>query len=88
MRKTKSKYRVLELLSPILGVLASVVVLLLIAMAIGEMPAKTLNGIYKFTLANSSRLSTIFSMAIRLEPLTRIQSPSCSQASKMEMASE
>jgi simple sugar transport system permease protein len=66
VRKTKSKYRVLELLSPILGVLASVVVLLLIAMSIGEMPGKTLNGIYKFTLANASRLSTIFSMAIPL----------------------
>jgi len=66
VRRTKSKYRVLEALSPILGVLASIVVLLLIAMAIGEMPGKTLNAIYKFTLANASRLATIFSLAIPL----------------------
>jgi len=66
VHKTKSKYRVLELLSPILGVLASIVVLLLIAMSIGEMPAKTLAGIYKFTLSNASRVSTIFSVAIPL----------------------
>ena len=66
MRKTKSKYRVLETLSPILGVLASVIVLLVIAMIIGEMPGKTLNAIYKFTLASASRLSTIFSVAIPL----------------------
>jgi len=66
VRKTKSKYRILELLSPIIGVLASVVVLLAIAMAIGEMPGKTLNAIYKFTLSNASRASTIFSVAIPL----------------------
>ena len=52
--------------SPILGVLAAIVVLLLIAMVIGEMPGKTLDGIYRFTLANASRLATIFSMAIPL----------------------
>jgi ABC-type uncharacterized transport system permease subunit len=66
VRKARSKYRVLEVLSPILGVLAAIVVLLLIAMAIGEMPGKTLAGIYKFTLSNASRLSTIFSVAIPL----------------------
>jgi simple sugar transport system permease protein len=66
VRRTKSKYRILELLSPVLGVLASVVVLLLIAMTIGEMPAKTLTAIYKFTLSNASRVSTIFSVAIPL----------------------
>jgi simple sugar transport system permease protein len=35
-------------------------------MVIGEMPGKTLDGIYRFTLANASRLATIFSMAIPL----------------------
>jgi ABC-type uncharacterized transport system permease subunit len=66
VRKAKSRYRVLEMLAPILGVVASIVVLLAIAAAIGEMPGKTLNGIYKFTLANASRVSTIFSVSIPL----------------------
>jgi ABC-type uncharacterized transport system permease subunit len=66
VRKTRSKYRVLELVSPLLGVIAAIVVLLLIAMAIGQMPGKTLNGIYRFTLVNAARLSTIFSVAIPL----------------------
>jgi ABC-type uncharacterized transport system permease subunit len=62
VRKSKSKYRVLEVMSPLLGVVASIVVLLLIAMSMGEMPGKTLAGIYKFTLANTA----IFSVAIPL----------------------
>jgi len=66
VRKPTSKYRVLEALSPLLGVLASIVVLLLIAIAIGVTPAKTLNGIYKFTLSNAARQATIFSVAIPL----------------------
>jgi len=66
VRRSRSKYRLLEMFSPILGVLAAIVVLLLIAMVIGEMPGKTLDGIYRFTLANTSRLATIFSMAIPL----------------------
>jgi simple sugar transport system permease protein len=66
VRKTKSKYRVLELLSPILGVIAALIVLLLIAAAIGEKLGNTLTGIYKFTVANASRLSTVFSVAIPL----------------------
>lgn len=67
MRSTQhSKYRVLELLSPILGVIASLLVLLLIATAIGEKPGTTVAGIHKFTLSNSTRLATIFSVAIPL----------------------
>jgi ABC-type uncharacterized transport system permease subunit len=66
VRKPTSKYRVLEMLAPILGVLAAIIVLLLIALAIGVTPAKTLNGIYKFTLSNAARQATIFSVAIPL----------------------
>ena len=67
MRKIKiDKYHIYELFSPLLGVLAAIIVLLIIGVAVGENPAATLKAIYKFTMSTSGRLATVFSVAIPL----------------------
>lgn len=67
MSKLKlDKYSLLELLSPILGFLASVVVLLIIAALMGETPGSAISAILKFTAGTASRLATVFSVALPL----------------------
>jgi simple sugar transport system permease protein len=60
------KYRLLELAAPILGFLASVVVLLIIAALVGESPGKAIAAILRFTVGTGARLATVFSVAIPL----------------------
>ncbi|MEW5814680.1 MAG: ABC transporter permease [Spirochaetota bacterium] len=65
MKKQKfNKYRVYELLSPIIGFLISLVILLIIVIAVGESPGKAIAAIYKFSLSTSAKLATVFSIAI------------------------
>ena len=70
MRKIKKyrldKYRIYEVLSPILGFLAAVVALLIIVVAVGENPIKAIGAIIKFTMSTTARFATIFSVAIPL----------------------
>ncbi len=60
------KYRLLEIVSPVLGFLASLVVLVIIVVAVGESPVKAFVAIYKFSLSKSAKLATILSMSIPL----------------------
>jgi simple sugar transport system permease protein len=67
VRKIKiDKYHLYELFSPLLGVVAAIIVLLLIGIAVGESPGSILRAIYKFTMSTSGRLATVFSVAIPL----------------------
>ena len=67
MAKIKfDKYRLLELAAPILGFLASVVVLLIITAMVGESPGKEVAAILRFTVGTGARLATVFSVAIPL----------------------
>ena len=67
MAKIKfDKYRLLELAAPILGFLASVVVLLIITAMVGESPGKAVAAILRFTVGTGARLATVFSVAIPL----------------------
>jgi ABC-type uncharacterized transport system permease subunit len=67
VRKIKiDKYRLFELFSPLLGVFAAIIVLLLIGMAVGESPGSNLRAIHKFTMSTSGRLATVFSVSIPL----------------------
>ncbi len=61
-----NKYQVYELLSPIIGFIASVIVLLIIVILVGESPAKAVGAIYKFTMGTTARLATVFSIAFPL----------------------
>jgi simple sugar transport system permease protein len=60
------KYRLLELSAPIVGFLASIIVLLIIAALVGESPAKAVAAILRFTVGTGARLATVFSVAIPL----------------------
>ncbi len=60
------KYKLLEILSPVVGFVASIVVLMIIVIAVGESPVKALAAIYKFSLSRSAKIATIFSMSIPL----------------------
>jgi len=60
------KYKLYELLSPILGFLASVVVLLIIVIGVGENPLKAIGAIFKMTMGTGGRLATVFAVAIPL----------------------
>jgi ABC-type uncharacterized transport system permease subunit len=60
------KYRLLELLAPILGFLAALVVLLIIAALVGETPGKAFTAIFSFTVSTGARVATVFSLAAPL----------------------
>jgi ABC-type uncharacterized transport system permease subunit len=60
------RYRLMELLAPVLGFLASLAVLLIIAGVVGETPENAIRAILKFTVSNASRLASVFSVAIPL----------------------
>ncbi len=60
------KYRLYELLSPIIGFLAAIIVLLIIVIVVGESPAKAVSAVFKFTMSTTARLATVFSIAIPL----------------------
>jgi len=67
VRKIKiDKYHLYELFSPLLGVVAAIIVLLLIGIAVGESPGSILKAIHRFTMSTSGRLATVFSVAIPL----------------------
>ncbi len=67
MNKPKlDKYRLLELLAPVLGFSASIVVLLIIAALVGESPASAVSAILRFTVGTGARLATVFSVALPL----------------------
>ena len=60
------KYGLMEIVSPFLGFLASVVVLIAIVILIGENPLKAFEAVYKFTLISSAKVASVFSIAIPL----------------------
>jgi simple sugar transport system permease protein len=67
MAKLKlSKYTAYEITSPFIGFFASLLVLMIIAIAVGENPGKTFAAIYKFSMSTSSRLATGLSIAVPL----------------------
>jgi len=65
-RTRLDKYRLLEILAPVLGFLASVLLLLIIAALVGESPARAVGAILKFTVGTGARLAAVFSVAIPL----------------------
>ncbi len=60
------RYRVYELLAPVAGFLAAMVLLLVIVVLVGESPGKAVAAILKMTVSNPARLATVFSVAIPL----------------------
>ena len=64
MKKKLNKYALLELASPIIGFVASIVILLIIVVAVGENPGKAMDAVWKMTFAKGSKIATIFSMSI------------------------
>ncbi len=60
------KYRLFEVLAPIIGFLASMLILLLIVLAVGESPGAAFSAIWRFAFSTTARMATIFSMAIPL----------------------
>ena len=60
------KYHLLETFSPLAGFFMSLVMLVVIVVIVGESPGKAFGAIYKFTFSTSSRLATVFSVAIPL----------------------
>ena len=60
------KYRVLEALSPVAGFLASLIVLMIIVVAVGETPGNAISAIYRFCLSTPGRRAAVFSIAIPL----------------------
>jgi simple sugar transport system permease protein len=60
------KYRVLEALSPVVGFLASLAVLMIIVVAVGETPGNAISAIYRFCLSTPGRRAAVFSIAIPL----------------------
>ena len=61
-----NKYKLLELFAPVFGFIVSLLILLLVVMLVGERPGKVFAAIYKFTFSTTSRLATVFSIAIPL----------------------
>ena len=64
--KRFSKYALYETAAPILGFLASMVILAIIVLIVGESPAKAADAIWKMTFSKSSRAATILSTSIPL----------------------
>ncbi len=67
MKKLRiDKYKLLELTAPLFGFTASLVILLIVTLIVGENPGKVFVAIYKFILSTTPRLATVFSIAIPL----------------------
>jgi general nucleoside transport system permease protein len=60
------KYRLLELLSPLIGLFISFIFFIIIVVSIGENPFTAMAAIYKFTFSSTPKIATIFSVAIPL----------------------
>ncbi|NOY08662.1 MAG: ABC transporter permease [Spirochaetes bacterium] len=60
------RYKLLEIFAPVAGFLASIVVLLIIVIVVGESPGEALTAIYKFSLSSSAKVATILSVSIPL----------------------
>ncbi len=61
-----NKYKLLELLAPLFGLVISLIILIFIIMLVGEHPGKAFAAIYKFVFSTTGRLATVFSIAIPL----------------------
>ncbi|MFW6180398.1 MAG: ABC transporter permease [Spirochaetota bacterium] len=61
-----TKYRVYTGLSPFLGFFASLFVLLLIVVAVGENPVNAFGAIIRMSMGTAGRLATVFSLSIPL----------------------
>jgi simple sugar transport system permease protein len=67
MAKIKlNKYTAYEIISPFIGFIASLIVLMIIVIAVGENPGKAFAAIYKFSMSTSARLATGLSIAVPL----------------------
>lgn len=64
--KRVNKYALYEIAAPLIGFLASMLVLLAIVLAVGESPAKAVGAIWKMTFATPARAATLLSMSIPL----------------------
>ncbi|MFP4362551.1 MAG: ABC transporter permease [Spirochaetia bacterium] len=60
------KYSLLEAASPFIGFAAAIVILFVIVILVGESPARALSAIIRFSMGNTGRLMTVFSIAIPL----------------------
>lgn len=61
-----TRYRVYAGLSPFLGFFASLFVLLLIVIAVGESPVSAFSAIVRMSMGTAGRLATVFSLSIPL----------------------
>lgn len=66
MRRRVSRIDILAAAAPFIGFLASLVILLVIVVAVGESPANAVEAILRMTTGNASRLATVLSQAIPL----------------------
>jgi ABC-type uncharacterized transport system permease subunit len=64
--KRVSKYTLYEVAAPLVGFLASMLILTIIVMIVGESPIKAADGIWKMTFRSSARTATILSSSIPL----------------------
>lgn len=62
--KKFNKYALYELAAPVIGFVASLLILLVIVVAVGESPGKAVDAVWKMTFSKSARIATIFSMSI------------------------
>jgi len=63
-RRRFGKFAVLEQAAPLIGFLASVVVLVAIVIVMQESPLKAFTAIYKFTLSTSAKFAAVISISI------------------------
>lgn len=62
----RNRDRLFALLSPIIGFIAAIIILMIIVLIVGETPARAVNAIVRITTSNPSRLATVLSQAIPL----------------------
>ncbi len=61
-----NKYKFYEMLSPVIGFFAAMIVLLILVILVGETPRNAIVAIYKLTLSTPARIATVLSIAIPL----------------------
>ncbi len=61
-----NKYTLYETVAPLIGFLASMIILVVIVIIVGESPAKAADAVWKMTFSKTARVATILSTAIPL----------------------
>ncbi len=62
--KRFNKYTLYEISAPLIGFVASMLILLVIVIIVGENPGSATDAIWKMTFASSTRTATILSTAV------------------------